>query len=116
MRAIIYARYSSDLQREASLVQWRAIVEACGTSSTLFVQMADDPDQADASFHATFHGKPAATLTKRAGSLLLYARWAAASDHTPFPVDEPTAFAYLCFLSSEGAPPSRGQASPSAKP
>ena len=98
-----------DVQREASLVQWRSLLESCGLTSSLFAQMADEPELADASFRASFHGKPAATLVKRAGSLLQYVRWAASSGHAPFPLHEPTIFSYLTFLATEGAPPSRGQ-------
>jgi len=98
-----------DLQREEALDQWRGIVDACGLASTLFVQMHDDAQQAEAGFRASFHGKPAATLRKRACSLLQVARWAAGAALQPFPVTEPTVFAYLRFLTTESAPPSRAQ-------
>ena len=53
-----------------------------------------------------FAGKPVATLTKRCGSLTMYAKWGNGSGLKAFPIEEPVAYRYL--IDSAGVAATRG--------
>jgi hypothetical protein len=100
-----------DDRRARALAKWLTIIEEAGEASKLFRQLTNaEGDAGDAILSDTFEEKSTATLEKRACAILLFMRWArpmAAGQCIPFKED--AVYAYIAFMRSEGAPPTRGQ-------
>ncbi|CAE7479018.1 unnamed protein product [Symbiodinium sp. CCMP2592] len=102
-----------DEARNAALQMWKAIILQSVDSTKLgkILQTVGDAEELEASLRDTFAGKATSTLTSRAGSLLIFAKWKSTTLGTDvgaiFPMSEKEAYSYLCQLRREGAPRSR---------
>ena len=117
--AVVHSKAWADLEddkRTSILEVWKLLIltSANGTKvgenlASMQSSGATDLEIAQC-LRDTFASKSTATLRARSSSLAHFARWKASVGLHPavFPLLEPDAYRYACFLRSEGAPASRG--------
>ena len=117
--AVVHSKAWADLEddKRASILEvWKLLIltSANGTKvgenlASMQSSGATDLEIAQC-LRDTFASKSTATLRARSSSLAHFARWKASVGLHPavFPLLEPDAYRYACFLRSEGAPASRG--------
>ena len=113
--AVVHSKAWADLEddkRTSILEVWKLLIltSANGTKvgenlASMQSSGATDLEIAQC-LRDTFASKSTATLRARSSSLAHFARWKASA--AVFPLLEPDAYRYACFLRSEGAPASRG--------
>ena len=106
-----------DAARHRALARWNIIVMENPEGSRLGLQLLAIPQGPEHEAKTrevvehTFHSKSTKTLASRSGALLMYLRWfhsGARESKFAFPISEPLAYDYMCFLVASGAPASRG--------
>ena len=100
-----------DDKRAKALAKWLTIIDEAGEESKLYRQLTSaSGEEGDAILSDTFELRSTATLEKRVCAILLYMRWARPmSSGRCIPFTEEAVYAYIAFMRSEGAPPTRGQ-------
>ena len=98
--------------REKALLAWEVLLARDAAASDLGTQLADAEDEKDAkdTLRYAFAQKATATISKRLGSVQLYARWSAAAGvGFRLPLSEKEVYSYVRALEVEQAPATRAQ-------
>ena len=99
-------------EREAALRKWMHLADVAGPSNSTLARelLRGSEAEQERLLETTFHGKSSGTLQKRAGSMLMFLRWARPLAIEPFPLHEPVVYNYLEELRRLHAPPTRANA------